>query len=92
MSQNDALNELDQAIRRMVVERLWQEDLENYGKSWICDVEDANDGTGDAILTFPDELIMLKGWKEGPVLNMEVEERPTGNVLIITEVTDATRD
>jgi hypothetical protein len=92
MSQNYDFTELDQAIRRMVVERQFQEDLENYGNSWICDVAEANDGTGDAILTFPDELVMLKGWKEGTVLNMEVEERPTGNVLIITEVTDATRD
>jgi hypothetical protein len=92
MSQNYEFSELDQAIRRMVVERQFQEDLENYGNSWICDVDDANDGTGDAILTFPDELVMLKGWKEGTVLNMEVEERPSGNVLIITEVTDATRD
>lgn len=92
MSQNAALNELDQAIRRMIVMSQFEKDLENYGNSWICDVEDANDGTGDAILTFPDELVMLKGWKEGTVLNMEVEEHPTGNVLIITEVTDATRD
>lgn len=92
MSQNDALSELDQAIRRMIVMSQFEKDLENYGNSWICDVEDANDGTGDAILTFPDELVMLKGWKEGTLLNMEVEERPTGNVLIITEVTDATRD
>jgi hypothetical protein len=92
MSQNYDFTELDQAIRRMAVERQFQEDLENYGKSWVCDVDDANDGTGDAILTFPDELVMLKGWKEGTVLNMEVEERPAGNVLIITEVTDATRD
>lgn len=85
MSQNYDFTELDQAIRRMVVERQFQEDLENYGNSWICDVDDANDGTGDAILTFPDELVMLKGWKEGTVLNIEVEQRPTGNVLIITE-------
>jgi hypothetical protein len=85
MSQNAAITELDQAIRRMIVERQWQEDLENYGGTWLCNVEDANDGSGDAILTFPDELVMLKGWKEGTVLNMEVEQRPTGNVLIITE-------
>jgi hypothetical protein len=85
MSQIYEFTELDQAVRRMVVERQWQEDLENYGGSWMCDVQDADDGTGDAILTFPDELVMLKGWKEGTVLNMEVEQRPTGNVLIITE-------
>ena len=92
MTEKNDFTELDLAIRRMAVMSQFEKDLENYEKSWICDVEDANDGTGDAILTFPDELVMLKGWKEGTVLNMEVEERPTGNVLIITEVTNATRD
>jgi len=32
--------------------------------------------------------VMLKGWKEGTVLNIEVDEQPTGNVLIITEKKD----
>ena len=54
-------------------------------KSYIADVLEANDGTGDAILQFPDELIAETGWKEGTVLNLRVEETPTGNVLIITE-------
>jgi hypothetical protein len=36
-------------------------------------------------MTFPDELVMLKGWTEGTVLNMEVEQTHTGNVLVITE-------
>lgn len=54
-------------------------------KSYIADVLEANDGTGDAILQFPDELIAETGWKEGTVLNLTVEETPTGNVLIITE-------
>jgi hypothetical protein len=89
MSQNAALNELGQAIHKMIVMSQFEKDLENYEKSWICDVVDAEDGSGDAILTFPDELLKLKGWKEGTVLNMEVEEQPTGNILIITEVTDA---
>lgn len=88
MTEKNDFIELDLAMRRMIVMSQFENDLENYGKSWICDVADANDGTGDAILTFPDELVMLKGWKEGTVLNMEVEERPTGNVLIITEVKD----
>jgi hypothetical protein len=88
MSQKYDFTELDQAVRRMAVMSQWQNDLDNYEKSWICDVEDANDGTGDAILTFPNELIMLKGWKEGTVLNMEIESTPTGNVLVITEKKD----
>jgi len=92
MSQNTALTdekydftELDQAIKRMAIMSQWENDLENYGKTWSTSIEEANDGTGDAILTFPDELLMLKGWTEGTVLNMEVEQTPTGNVLVITE-------
>jgi hypothetical protein len=88
MTQKYEFEELDQAIRRMAVMSQHENDLENYESNWICDVADADDGSGDAILTFPDELVMLKGWKEGTVLNIEVEERPTGNVLIITEKKD----
>lgn len=54
-------------------------------KTYIADILEVNDGTGDAILQFPDELIAETGWKEGTVLNLTVEETPTGNVLIITE-------
>jgi len=36
-------------------------------------------------LQFPDELIQQKGWKEGTVLNLEVRQTPSGNVLVITE-------
>lgn len=53
--------------------------------SWITQLIEADDGSGDAILQFPDELIQQKGWKEGTVLNLQVQERPGGNVLIITE-------
>jgi hypothetical protein len=85
MTEKYEFAELDQAIRRMVVERQFQEDLENYGKSWVCDVEDAEDGSGDAILTFPDELVMLQGWKEGTVLDLTVVGEGTGKSLYITE-------
>lgn len=54
-------------------------------KTYIADILEADDGTGDAILQFPDELITETGWKEGTVLNLKVEETSTGNVLIITE-------
>lgn len=53
--------------------------------SWITQLIEAEDGSGDAILQFPDELINLKGWKEGTVLNLTVEQTETGNVLVITE-------
>lgn len=54
-------------------------------KPYYIDLIEANDGTGDAILQFPDELIAETGWKEGTVLNMRVESTPTGNVIVMTE-------
>lgn len=50
-------------------------------KIWKTKLIETNDGTGDAILQFPDELIAQTGWKEGTVLNLLVED----GVLIITE-------
>ena len=55
--------------------------MKNYGKVYKAELLDTNDGTGDAILQFPDELIEETGWKEGTVLNLMVED----GVLIITE-------
>jgi hypothetical protein len=54
-------------------------------KSYIIEVQEANDGTGDAILEFPEEFITETGWKEGTVLNLRVEETPTGNIIVMTE-------
>jgi len=54
-------------------------------KHWITELIEVNDGSGDAILQFPEELIKEKGWKEGTVLNLAVEQTETGNVLVITE-------
>jgi hypothetical protein len=51
-------------------------------KTWSCIIEDADDGSGDGILTLPPELCEMKGWKEGTVLNMKVEN----GVLYISEV------
>ena len=50
--------------------------------SWITYIEDAEDGSGDGILTFPPELIEKMGWKEGTTLHLEVTEQGT---LIITD-------
>lgn len=38
-------------------------------KNWTLNVEEANDGSGDAILTFPPDLLEQAGWKEGDTLN-----------------------
>ena len=37
-------------------------------KSWTLNVEEANDGSDDAILTFPPDLLEQAGWKEGDTL------------------------
>jgi bifunctional DNA-binding transcriptional regulator/antitoxin component of YhaV-PrlF toxin-antitoxin module len=46
-------------------------------KTWICNVDD------DGILTFPDELMDLQGWKEGDDINFDI--LPDGT-LILTKV------
>lgn len=51
----------------------------NYGKFII---EDAPDGSGDGILTFPEGLCEDVGWKEGDTLKFEVSDE---NTLIITK-------
>ncbi len=38
-------------------------------KSWTLNVEEADDGSGDDILTFPPDLLEQAGWKEGDTLN-----------------------
>jgi hypothetical protein len=54
-------------------------------KNYIFDVIEADDGSGDAIIQFTEEFIAEVGWKEGTVLNLRVEETPTGNVIVMTE-------
>ena len=48
-----------------------------YGPMYI---EDANDGSGDGILTFPPEMIEDLGWEAGDTLNLEVTEEGTISV------------
>lgn len=49
-------------------------------KRYIGKIEDAPDGSGDGILTFPPEMIEELGWKEGQVLKLEVVD----NTIILT--------
>ena len=56
--------------------------MKNETKTYSSVIIDADDGSGDGILQFPDELIEEMGWKEGTLLNLKVE----GNAIIITEV------
>ena len=55
--------------------------MKNYGKVYKAELLDTNDGTGDAILQFPDDLIEETGWKPGTVLKLLVED----GALIIME-------
>jgi bifunctional DNA-binding transcriptional regulator/antitoxin component of YhaV-PrlF toxin-antitoxin module len=43
-------------------------------KSYITMIEEAPDGSGDGILTFPDEMIAELGWKEGQRLKISLNE------------------
>jgi hypothetical protein len=54
-------------------------------KSYTSYVIDCNDGTGDCMIEFPDELIQELGWKDGIELDLKVD--PAGNVIVITPVT-----
>ena len=37
-------------------------------KSWTLNLEETDDGSGDAILTFPPDLLEQAGWKEGDTI------------------------
>ena len=37
-------------------------------KSWTITLEEADDGSGDLILPFPEDLLESAGWKEGDTL------------------------
>lgn len=50
--------------------------------TWPAIIEDAPDGSGDGILTFPPELIEITGWVEGTKLKLEVKN----GCLYITEI------
>jgi hypothetical protein len=50
-------------------------------KTYTLEVFDADDGSGDAILQFPDDFIETTGWKVGTELKLTV----SGGSLIITE-------
>jgi hypothetical protein len=52
----------------------------SYGPLFI---EDAEDGSGDGILTFPPEMVEELGWKAGDTLNLEANEDGT---IIVTKV------
>lgn len=57
-------------------------------KTYSTIIEDAPDGSGDGILTFPDEMVEELGWKEGQKLDLYVDEHGR----IILKALDCTED
>ena len=53
-------------------------------RTWICNVDD------DGILTFPDELMNLQGWKEGDDINFDI--LPDGTLILTKVETDEPQD
>ena len=60
----------------------------NGKRSFITEIIDANDGTGDGILQFPDEMLQNDDWREGDVLQLLNEN----NTIIMTNITKKERD
>ena len=44
----------------------------NLQTKWTTTLVDAGDGSGDAIISLPDELLELLGWVEGDELLLDV--------------------
>jgi len=59
-------------------------------KTYTSVITEADDGSGDLVLTFPEEILQQTGWKEGTELNLEVVDAIGGPILIITEKKNGT--
>ena len=53
-------------------------------RTWLCEIDD------DGILTFPDELMDLQGWKEGDDINFDI--LPDGTLILTKVETDEPQD
>ena len=53
-------------------------------KTWLCEVDD------DGVLTFPEELLNLQGWKEGDDINFDI--LPDGTLILTKVTTDETEN
>jgi hypothetical protein len=53
------------------------------GRRWETTLLDAGDGSGDAILTLPEELLAYVGWKVGDTLSLLHDE--SGRIILRRE-------
>ena len=60
----------------------------NGKRSFITELIETDDGTGDGILQFPDEMLRDEDWREGDVLQLLNEN----NTIIMTNLTKKERD
>lgn len=83
---NELYFELD---KNLVKKTPWHEDLTKVVHEWVnptqktygpITIEDAEDGSGDGILTFPPDFIEKTGWKEGDTISMDVS--PEGTLIL----------
>ena len=83
------MDTLDYVVRKWAVMSQFEHDQDRYenlkNNSWVCDVNDTDDGSGDAIVTFPDELVLLMGWKSGTILDINLED----GAIVVKEITDS---
>jgi hypothetical protein len=77
--ENDPWKSLDNVIRSWASLSGHEKDQNNYeilkniyNKRYVTYVEEAEDGSGDAVLTFPPQLMEQLGWYEGLTLKFEV--------------------
>ncbi|MNY81045.1 hypothetical protein D3C86_2224020 [compost metagenome] len=54
-------------------------------RSWTVKCQDSGDGSGDAVVDLPPELIAEMGWKAGDELSIECEE----GVIVLTPIRNA---
>ncbi len=66
----------------MVVLFDWDAMNTDLQTKWTIPLVDAGDESGDAILTFPDELLESLGWNVGDELWLDV----VGNSIIFTKL------
>ena len=52
-------------------------------KSYFSVVEDTKDGSGDVIITIPDEILEQMGWSEGTELDIDTETVDGQVVLVL---------
>jgi hypothetical protein len=59
--------------------------VNNIMTTWTITVEEADDGSGELVLPFPEDLLQQAGWKEGDTL--EWKEASDG-AWTLTKVTN----